>query len=411
MASSCRSAAWLAPALLVLAACGGPPRAATPRAARALVLISIDGFRWDYLDRGITPNLTALAARGVRARMVPTFPTKTFPQHYTIVTGVHPGRHGIVGNNFVDASDGARFRFSDSTSARQSRWWGAEPIWVTAERQGVRSASFFWPGSDVEIAGVRPSRYKNYDGSVPDSNRVDTVLAWLSLPLEQRPRVVSLYFSEVDSWGHERGPDSPELERALRAVDTMIGRLVVGLARAGLGDQVDVVVVADHGMAPTSERRVVLLDDYADTNLVRLIEAGALVLMETRGVTADSVLRLLASAPHVTLYRRDLLPAAWRYPPTSRVPAIVGVAEEGWTFTTRAALARRRNRFNGGDHGYDPALRSMHVLFVAAGPSFRPGVVAEPFTNVHVYELLCAMLGLRPAPNDGSLDSVRALLR
>lgn len=399
--------------LLLLAASCGRPAGTAPATVPALILISLDGFRPDYLDRGLTPNLAALAARGVQARwLAPTFPTKTFPQHYTIVTGLHPSHHGIVANSFVDRTDGARFRYTDTASALLPRWWGGEPVWVTAERQGVRAATMFWPGSDAVIAGVRPSRWKRYDGDVPDAARVDTALAWLTLPAADRPRFVTLYFSDIDHWGHETGPDSPQLNDALRDTDAVLGRLVRGLERFGLLDRVNLVVVSDHGMTPTSERRLVFLDDYVDTTAVRMVEGGPFILLQpARGSSPDSLLAQLAAAPHLRLYRSDRTPPQWRYGDGPRVPPVVGVAEDGWLLTTRSALARRRNRYNGGDHGFDPASPTMRALFLAAGPSFRRGQVAEPFSNVHLYELLCAALGLVPAGNDGSLDSVRALLR
>lgn len=401
---------WL-PAAALLAACAGPP-ATTPHPAPALILVSIDGFRADYLDRGLAPNLAALAARGVGARwLTPTFPTKTFPQHYTIVTGLHPSRHGIVANAFVDETDGARFNAFDSAVAGQPRWWGGEPVWVTAERQGVRAGTVFWPGSDYAIQGVRPSRYRPYDGRLSDSARVDTVMAWLALAADRRPRFLTLYLSGVDDAGHDHGPDSPQAAAAVRAADAVIGWLVERLERRGMRDAVNIVVVSDHGMAATSERRLVFFEDFVDSSLVRAIESGALLTLQPVGVSADSLLALLSRAPHMRVFRSDRAPAVWRYPDGPRVPPLVGVMEEGWVATTRDALARRRNRYNGGDHGYDPAAPAMRALFVAAGPSFRQGLTAEPFGNVHVYELLCAVLGLDPAANDGSLDSTRALLR
>ena len=408
-----RLRSWLVLALGATAGCATLP-APAPAAAPALILVSLDGFRPDYLDRGVTPHLAALAARGVRARwMTPTFPTKTFPQHYTIVTGMYPGRHAVVGNNFVDRTDGALFRSRDSLIVRQPRWWGGEPIWVTAERQGARAFSLMWPGSEAAIGGVSPSRWRAYDGRLADTARVDSVLAWLALPPAERPRFVTLYFEEPDWSGHEHGPDAPEMNRALRRVDAMIGRLAAGLARLDLAGVVNVVVVSDHGLAPTSLDRVMLLEDLVDTAQVRLIESGPFILLDTRpGTHPDSVLARLRRSPHLRVYRDSLTPAEWRYPPGPRVPPIVGVAEDGWLLLgDRAALERRRTRINGGEHGDDPRPPDMRALFVAAGPAFRRGAVVEPFANVHVYELLARVLQVRPAPNDGSLDSVQNVLQ
>jgi len=399
-------------AAALVAACAAP-RAPSPETAAPLILISIDGFHPDYLTRGLTPTLASLAAHGARARwMAPTFPTKTFPQHYTIVTGLYPSRHGIVANSFVDERDGGRFGYWDTTVAFLPRWWGGEPIWLTAQRQGLRSGTMFWPGSEAEIDGERPSRWKRFDIAMPDEARVDTLLAWLALSPAERPTMLTLYFDGVDHWGHETGPDSPQLDGALRRADAALARLLDGLARLGLRDRANIVIVSDHGMIATSERRLVFLEDYVDTAVVRFVESGPFITLALRAsANADSVLGLLAAAPHVRLYRSDRAPAAWRYPPGPRVPPIVGVAEDGWLMTTRARLARRGNRFTGGEHGFDPASPGMRALFVASGPAFRRGAVVEPFSNIHVYELMCRLLGVRPAPNDGSLDSTRAVLR
>lgn len=405
-----RRAGWLA--ALALAACG-PPRAPEPEPLPALILISLDGFRADYLDRGVTPHLSALAARGVRARwLAPTFPAKTFPQHYTIVTGLYPGRHGIIANNFVDRSDGVWFRIGDTTAVRQPRWWGGEPIWVTAERQGGRAFSLMWPGSEAPIAGRRPSRVQRYDEDIRAAARVDSVLAWLALPASDRPRLITAYFEDLDWAGHEKGPDAPETDAALQRLDAELGRLFAGIERLGRRD-VNIIVVSDHGMQATSLQQVVLVTDLVDTAQVRVIELGAYILLDVKG-TGDpaAVLAALRRSPHLRVFRDSATPPGWRLPAGPRVPAIVGVPEDGWLLLANDSVrARRRSRPNGGEHGYAPESPAMRALFIAAGPAFRRGVVVEPFTNIHVYELLAAVLGVPAAPNDGSLDSVRALLR
>lgn len=387
---------------------GARRAAGTGADAPIVVLVSIDGFRWDYLDRHPTPNLRRLAASGVRARwMQPSFPTQTFPNHYTIVTGLTPAHHGIVANTFVDPSDNARFRYSDSVAALQPRFWGGEPIWVTAERQGRRSAAFFWPGSDGEIAGVRPTHWKAYNGAVPNADRVDTVLSWLRLPAPARPAVVMLYFSEVDNAGHDFGPETPELAAAVARVDSMIGRLTTGIAAAGLTGSVNILITSDHGMAPTGPERVLYLDDYLDRATVNAVNLGQFISLIPLDRDTARVLRALARAPHLLVVSAAATPERWRYRGNPRISPVVGATESGWTLTTRGGRAVRP----GGAHGHDVTDSLMRATFIAAGPAIRSGVIAEPFSNIHVYELMCAILGLRPAPNDGSLDSVRTLLR
>ncbi len=396
-------------AAAVLAGWGAPP-ARQERLAPTVILISVDGFRWDYRGRTPTPTLDRLVARGVRARwMTPVFPTLTFPNHYAIVTGLYPAHNGIVGNRFVD-STGARFVYTDTIAEADSRWWGGEPLWVTAERQGAHAGTYFWPGSEAAIGGVRPSFAKKYDGSVPDSARVRELLGWLDLPRDRRPRFLTLYLSQVDDAGHDHGPDDPATLAAIRDADSVIGLLVAGLERRRILDQVNIIVVSDHGMAPTSRDRVVVLDDYVDLARVDVIQSGAFVMLGMRGADADSIYEAVRRAPHVRFYRRGGIPARLHYSGSSRIPPIIGLADDGWEVVPRRA-GRRPESFDGGTHGYDNASPLMRATFIAAGPAFRRRYVARPFQNIHVYELVCRILGLTPAPNDGSLDSVRVLLR
>lgn len=399
-------------AVLAVTGCagrGGPSSA--PDGGPIVVLVSIDGFRWDYIDRHPTPRLHQLAARGVRARwMAPSFPTLTFPNHYTIVTGLRPARHGIVGNHFIDPADNVRFRYSDINSSGQSRWWGGEPIWHTAARQGRRTATFFWPGSDAPVQGAYPERWKPFDFNVPNQARVDTVLSWLGLPAGDRPSLVTLYFDSVDHIGHEDGPESPALAAAVAEADSMIGRLVDGIERLGLTSRVNIIVVSDHGMAPTSNQRVVAIDDYLDRNTDNAVSLGQFISIIPGDRDTARLLRAISAAPHLTAYRADQMPARFQYRGNPRIAPVVVVMETGWTLSTRSAIAAGRATDRGA-HGYDPADSLMRATFIAAGPALRPGVVAPPFGNIHVYELMCAILGLRPAPNDGSLDSLRGLLR
>lgn len=381
--------------------------AAPPRVP--LLLISLDGFRWDYLDRGLTPNLARLAARGVRAQaLVPAFPTKTFPNHYTLVTGLFPEHHGIVDNTMRDPVTGAWFRMNDTAAVRDARWWGGEPLWVTAERQGARSGVMFWPGSEAPIGGVRPSQWREYDGAVPNAARSTQVVDWLDLPPDARPDVVFLYFSLTDDAGHRFGPDGPHVDSAIADVDAEIGALLEVLDAHGHGAaRINVVVVSDHGMAAVDTSRVVVLDDYLDPQVVRLVDAGPLLALDPASGFADSVARALFRMPHFSAFRREETPEHWHYRDHPRIPAFVGVAEVGWQVLPRAPLRLRPQAFVGGSHGYDNAETTMRGILIAAGPAFRRGVVVPPLGSMHVYGLLCRAAGLRPARNDGSPDSVR----
>jgi predicted AlkP superfamily pyrophosphatase or phosphodiesterase len=341
--------------------------------------------------------------------MIVAFPTKTFPNHYTIVTGLYPAHHGIVSNNMWDDAIGKTFTLSARDVMVDTRWWGGEPLWVTAVKQGRKSASFFWPGSDVMIDSLYPSYYRVYDGKVANAERVRGVLDWLSLPRDSAPVFVTLYFSDVDGAGHDFGPDAPQTDSAIARVDTAVGAVVAGLAARGLDDHVNVIIVADHGMAATSPERQIFLDDYIDTTSVIMVDwSPVAAILPRQGQDAAAIYAdLHGRHPHLDVYLKDELPKRWHYDDNPRITPIIAVADEGWHITThRKPLTRP-----GGTHGYDNALPSMGALFIAAGPAFRQGVVVPPFQSIHLYELMARITGLKPARNDGSLDSVRALLR
>jgi predicted AlkP superfamily pyrophosphatase or phosphodiesterase len=376
-----------------------------------VILISLDGFRPDYLERGVTPHLDRLAREGVRAEaLIPVFPTVTFPNHYTLVTGRWPAAHGIVGNEFYAPDLDATFAMGDRRAVRDGRFWGAEPIWVTAERQGHRTAAFFWPGSEAAIGGIRPTYAPPYDHAMPDSARVRQVLDWLDLPRGRRPAFLTLYTSVVDAAGHTHGPDAPETSVAIARADSMVGRLISGLAERGLADAVHLVVVSDHGMAGTSPGRVVFLDDYLDPAAIEIDDLSPVLMARPRRGLEDSVYRGLRAARHLRVYRRAELPARLHLAGTDRVSPIVAIADEGWVIRRRPHAGERPRPVGGGEHGYDDSLPSMRAIFLAHGPRFRSGLVVPPFRNLHVYPLLAELLGVEPAATEGSLDSVRALL-
>jgi ectonucleotide pyrophosphatase/phosphodiesterase family protein 5 len=373
-----------------------------------LILVSIDGFRSDYLARGITPNLSALAAAGVHAtRMIPSFPSVTFPNHYTLVTGRYPDHHGIVNNTFEDAHIPGVFHMSSKDEA----WWDeATPIWVSAERQGVATATEFWPGSEVAIHGVRPGRWEPYSFMKSGDQRVDTLLGWLSEPPATRPQFATLYFDLVDTAGHLHGPDSPEVNRAIAATDASIGRLVGGLKARGL--RPNLIIVADHGMAFVSPERTVVLDDIADMSAVHVVFTDAVsgIDIPPTKAGADARAELLAPHDHLTCWNKADVPARFHYGANPRVPDVVCAAEVGWLVETRDSL-RKRHLPLLGEHGYDNFAPQMGALFIAEGPAFRSGVTIAPFENVDVYPLMIDLLGIHGEPNDGRLSDLRNILR
>lgn len=403
-------------ALLLAAAIGTwtPLIGAQPAAPRPiLVLVSIDGWRWDYLAKFAPPALTTLARRGVLAEaLVPVFPSKTFPNHYTIVTGLYPSRHGIVSNNMRDPALPGTFTLGNVDVQRDTRWWGGIPLWVSVERQGGVAATMFWPGSDREIAGDRPTFWRQYDDKVTNAERVDQVLGWLQGEGAARPDLVTLYFEEVDSASHDHAPDAPETRTAVLNVDRAIGRLVAGIEHAGLASQINLVVLSDHGMTATTHERTIYVDDYVDLTDVEVVDWSPIFgASPRRGSVAALYEGLSGKHPSLKIYRSEDLPERYRLAGHPRFPAIIGVADDGWTVTSRAREKRMGEDPIGGSHGYDPSNQSMHGLFVATGPSFRTGVRVPRFDNVHVYELLCRVMGITAESNDGDPKVTAGFLR
>lgn len=381
-----------------------------------VILISFDGWRWDYDAKAPAPNLRRLMARGVRARyLVPSFPSKTFPNHYTIATGLHPGHHGVIANYMKDPRTGRSFAPSKQEEVRDPVWWGGEPIWVTAERASQPTAAMFWPGSEAPIKGVLPRYWTPFDPALPATDRVDRVLAWLDLPPEQRPTFISLYFEDTDEAGHNYGPESSQVREAIMRADAYLGRLVQGLERRSLLDQVNIVVVSDHGMAAVRNDRVVVLDDYISLDDVEIVDINPLLSIYPKPGKDEAVYRALASAhPRLKMYRPGTTPEHWQYRDHPRVPPIFGVADEGWQVMRRTSLEdiRSGRTLSGGQHGYDPRTApSMRALFVAAGPAFKRNVTVPAFQNIHIYNALAAALGVTPAANDGDPAIALALLR
>lgn len=374
----------------------------------AVLLVSIDGFHPDYLDPEVTPNLLALAERGVRAEaLIPSFPTKTFPNHYTIVTGLRPDHHGLVANNIWDPKMEARYGLSDREAVRNPDWYGGVPVWVTAERAGRTTAPLFWPGSEAPIDGVRPTHWLGYDGDMPHRARVDWVLERLD---EDGASFATLYFDAVDVAGHDFGPDAPETREAVARVDSAIGYLRRGLAARALND-VDVIVVSDHGMSPLSPERVFFLDDYIEVDRARVIDWSPVLALWPDSADIDDIYRSLRGvSPHVKIYRPEEIPERYEFGSHDRVAPIIGIADPGWSITTRDYFERNSDGYDGGNHGYYHRSPDMRALFIAAGPSFRAGIVVPPFPNVDVYELIMEILGLPPVPGDGQLSRVSGLL-
>jgi predicted AlkP superfamily pyrophosphatase or phosphodiesterase len=383
-----------------------------------VILISLDGFRWDYLERHRPPALTKLSQRGVRAkRLIPSFPTKTFPNHYTIVTGLYPQNHGIVENNVYDF--GEIFTMSKRKEVQNSRWWWGEPIWVTVEKHGLKASSYFWPGSEAKIADTYATYWRNYNGRIPNAMRIDALLKDLDRPAKDRPVFLTTYFSTTDDVGHEFGPDSEEIKYAVWEVDDYIARLVKGLSTRGIQDQVHVIITSDHGMAAYDQRNAIVMDDYFNTNDKGLADpiltTGEIWQIFAKPGKTEEILEKLKPIRKAACWRKENIPARLNYSRGRRIAPIVCSANPGWFMTSRERYETQKKSDDfeqiRGAHGHDNQLEVMGATFIAAGPRFKKGFVSEPFENVEIYNLMCEILGVKPARNDGDLNRVKHLLR
>jgi predicted AlkP superfamily pyrophosphatase or phosphodiesterase len=381
-----------------------------------VILISLDGFRYDYLDKYPSPTLNKLAKKGVRAKwMTPSFPTKTFPNHYTIATGLFPANNGIVENNIYDF--GVRFSMSNREEVQKSRWWLGEPIWVTTEKQGQISASYFFPGTEAPIGGKQPTVWRGYNGDVPPQMRVDKLLEWFDLPAEKRPTMMTLYFSDVDDAGHEFSPDAEETKYAVWNVDGYIQRLMDGLKKRKIDKKVNLIIVSDHGMASVYPKNAVYLDDYFDLETADpILYAGEIVQIFPKPGMLNEIHTKLKDIKHSKCWKKAEIPARLNYSGSNRIAPIVCSADEGWNVTNRKRQGDWIKNLDNADrprgaHGYDHELESMRAIFIGHGAAFPKGKVIEPFQNIHVYNLMTRILGLQPAKNDGDMRLAEAALK
>jgi alkaline phosphatase D len=380
-----------------------------------VILVSLDGFRYDYAKRYHAEHLLALAAEGASAPegMLPSYPSITFPNHYTIVTGLYPEHHGIVANSFYDPARKETYNYHDGKSVGDGTWYGGTPLWVLAEQQGMRSSSFFWVGSEAAIQGVRPTYYLTFDASFPNHKRVEQVLAWLHLPPEQRPHMITLYFSDTDTAGHRYGPDSPQVADAVHELDGEIGKLVDGIKQSKLA--LDLIVLADHGMAEVKGAPL-HLDQYG-LNPAYFAPIVGLELYAKSDEDAQKAYQAMrGKSDKFAVYRRAEVPAYLHFESSPREGDPV-VVPNGPYFITASADLNGAEHPPVGAHGYDATrMPEMKAFFVAAGPDIGHGVALDPFENVNVYPLVAKILGLditklKTGPVDGKLSVLEGILR
>lgn len=380
-----------------LSGCGAGPVSPPAAPAGYVILVSFDGFRHDYVDRGLTPVLDSLANAGLRADgLIPVMPTKTFPNHYSIATGMYAAEHRLVANVFNDDSLGT-YSPADRSTVEDGAWYGGEPIWVAARRRGLRTASMFWVGSEADVQGIRPDIWHPFNAAITPEARVDSVLGWLRLPPAGRPRLITLYFDFTDTAGSLSGPDSPGADSAIAYADRIIARLVHGTHSLPHADSIAFLVMSDHGM--TNVRGAVWLDEH-DVSLdgVDAVFHGPFATFDLHGDSARmKALRVqLERVPRITVYEHTGLPAEWHWS-DARLGDLIVVADDGWL------IGPSRQPLPAGAHGWPPDLTDMHGLFVASGAGVMKGARISSFENVHIHAYVAALLGIEPG--DGSADT------
>ena len=365
-----------------------------PNSDKYTLVVSFDGFRHDYINRVPTPNFDKFINGGVIASSLsPVFPSLTFPNHYSLATGYHADEHKILGNKFFSKTLNKDYSMRDSKAVQNGQFYGMEPIWVTAEKNNILSATYFWIGSEAEINGYRPTIYKKYDGSVKFKSRVDSVISWYNLPVDQRPKLTMLYFSEPDYTGHEFGPNSNEVNKSVIEMDSIFGYLIDELSRTKVYKNLDIIVVSDHGMSDVSLDKVILLDNFIDLDKYKVIPSFAVTHLWNLNEDED-ISGIFDDQSNVQIFKKGEFPKKYHFS-NSDSPDYLIVADLGWSLTTTQKLTQSKS-FPGGMHGYDSNYLEMHGIFFANGPSFKSGIRIDSFENINLYPIICKTLEIPP---------------
>lgn len=362
-----------------------------------VLIISFDGFRYDYPEFTSTPNFDIIEAKGTKAKsLIPVFPSLTFPNHYSIATGSYSQNHNIIANHFYDKSLKSRYSMYDSESVSNGDYYLSEPIWATAEKNGNKSATYFWIGSEAKINGYRPSIYKKYDPEVTYTARVDSVFKWFSMDYENRPNLAMLYFNEPDRSAHIHGSEHENTLNMVTHMDSILGYIEKNISQLEIKDSLDVIIVSDHGMVDISVTKTILIDKYIELDKADNVNgAGALMLINSDNTDLiDKFHTSLKKIKNLSVYKGNNIPDRYKYTGRS-VPDMLILADEGWFITTEKDFLNKKRKPLG-MHGYDSVNRSMHGIFYAYGPSFKVGKVIDSFENIHIYPIICEILDIEP---------------
>jgi predicted AlkP superfamily pyrophosphatase or phosphodiesterase len=358
-----------------------------------VILISADGFRYDYAEKHGATFLQSMGKQHVKAEhMIPSYPSLTFPNHYSLVTGMYPAHHGLVDNHFYDPQLNQSYSMSNGSKVKNPVWYGGLPLWVLAEQQGMLSASFYWVGSEAPIAGASPTYYYHYNEAIPIQKRIQAVVDWLRLPEESRPHLITFYLPEIDHAGHDYGPDAAETAQAVKFVDSALQQLTEAVAATSL--PVNYIFTADHGMTKVDQQNPVLLPDI-DSTVAKLVWGGELahIYVRDKAQLAALYTKLAAEAKGYCVYLKNETPKRWHYGADdayNRIGDILLVPE--WP----RVFSRPGRKVKPGAHGFDPyCVTDMRTVFYAWGPAFKSKQAIEPFQNVDVFPVITEILGLK----------------
>jgi len=378
-----------------------------------VILISFDGFRWDYPNRGITPNLGKMAKNGVAAlSLQPVFPSKTFPNHYSIITGLYPINHGIIHNDFYDLFSKERYKVGKKDAVQNAKWYQGEALWETAERQGIKTASYFWPGSELDLEYRRPTYVEYYNQSRPYEKRIEGVIDWLELPEKKRPHFITLYFEATDTYGHQNGPDSPEINKAIQRLDDILGLLFYKLDEIGLRKKTNIIVLSDHGMTSVDSKKIILINNLLDGFQYKVQGSGPVMMIDCPTDQKEKVFqKLKQNENYFKVYYKNEVPDYFKFSLHPFISPILVIAEPGWSLH-KGKIDLLINKFTSkGNHGYDNHHMDMHGIFFAMGPALKKGYHCGTLWNIDIYPLVCKILGIFPRQNiDGKLERIGFIL-
>ena len=367
-----------------------------------VIMISLDGFRHDYAEKFQASNLLKLKEEGsTSSKLLSVFPSNTFPNHYSIVTGLYTENHGLINNSFYSRERDEKYSIYDRDAVRNGDWYGGMPLWSLAESQGMLSATYFWVGSEAEIAGYRPNYSFAYNSKTSNQERFDKVIDWLNMDSKVRPHLILIYISIVDHDGHEYGPDAEETKNAVLEVDHLLGEFQDNISKLGL--PINLVVVSDHGM--TNTNKALKLSDFTDLGNSKVINGVPAMIYTENQSESDRIYNDLSKVPELTLYKKESLPKRFHFYNEDKTGDLLIMTDPPYFITSSGTIS-----FKGG-HGYDPELEEMGGIFYATGPAFKSGKRVKPFENIHIYPMITNILGLETPETDGNIKVLKSIMK